>query len=374
MESIRNIRLIDAVEAKNVELVKKLLASGADANFRKKVTLTRNVDRGSKTDTVECESLLALAIIFGSVDITTALLEAGADPRQEIKWNIPYTESDNWTLDKWKNRWCPILQWPSALALALSLCGKATRLSDEAQVNSYVDFHNGNRLRPLDLCNGKFPTSKAGAEVQLSGNPTTIPDLFIEVNHQPRLDMVASLLKHGGPFLVTPELYAAVKSMSDTRFLQLMEHSLDEGMELAKEIIRPTPGSNDVADLRAQVEALTTRILSDDDKHQQSVQNLKLQFEVRIAALERKVAILQQSGPSTHQSQEFPPPIDVKKVMHVNADYSPLQSDEIELMVGQMVFCNLQYHDGWGQGMNTITGVSGYFPMSHVSTTPTPMP
>ncbi|KXS10373.1 hypothetical protein M427DRAFT_74158 [Gonapodya prolifera JEL478] len=194
--------------------------------------------------------------------------------------------------------------------------------------------------------------------------------MYIEVNHKPCLDMVATLLKHGGPFLVTPDLYAAVKTMPDKRFIQLMEHSLNEGMELTKDIIRPPPASDELTILHAQVDSLTTQL----QLTKQTLQSQLAKATSRIFTLERTVAILQQSGSASHQPQTFPLPIDVKKVMHVVTDYAPLQGDEIELVVGQMVFCNLQYHDRWGQGMNTITGTLGYFPMLHVSFNLTPSP
>ncbi|KXS17669.1 hypothetical protein M427DRAFT_68199 [Gonapodya prolifera JEL478] len=159
------------------------------------------------------------------------------------------------------------------------------------------DYYDWIKGIALNLVGGKFIISKPGGEVNIN-SPQKGTDVYIEVNHQPRLDMVATL------------------------------HS--------------------------QLTKATTRI----------------------AALERTVALLQQSGSASHQgqAQTLLPPIDVKKVMHVVADYAPIQGDEIELAVGQVVFCNLQYHDGWCQGMNTITRASGYFPMSQVSSNPTPSP
>ncbi|KXS10938.1 hypothetical protein M427DRAFT_158643 [Gonapodya prolifera JEL478] len=64
-----------------------------------------------------------------------------------------------------------------------------------------------------------------------------------------------------------------------------------------------------------------------------------------------------------------PRPKDVKKVMHVVEPYTPREPDEIVLHVGQQVFCNWEFEDGWGSGLNTDTGFSGFFPLICVSPT-----
>ncbi|KAJ3321358.1 hypothetical protein HDU93_003402 [Gonapodya sp. JEL0774] len=159
------------------------------------------------------------------------------------------------------------------------------------------------------------------------------------------------------------------------------------------------------------MEQLTTRFLADTEKLQQRVKDLENRNEelsqlaqitsitmdknniglsskveqatfqltsklnqalVRVARLEQQIASLQGNQPSTSHAQSAP--IDVKRLMHVVADFAPADTDEIMLNVGNMVFCNLEYQDGWGSGFNTSTGFSGFFPMSCVSDTSTPRP
>ncbi|KAJ3341212.1 hypothetical protein HDU93_005403 [Gonapodya sp. JEL0774] len=56
-------------------------------------------------------------------------------------------------------------------------------------------------------------------------------------------------------------------------------------------------------------------------------------------------------------------PQEVKHVLRVVSDFNARAEDEISVRVGQEVFCNLAFTDGWGSGLNTTTGQSGHFPL-----------
>ncbi|KAJ3321359.1 hypothetical protein HDU93_003403, partial [Gonapodya sp. JEL0774] len=90
---------------------------------------------------------------------------------------------------------------------------------------------------------------------------------------------------------------------------------------------------------------------------------------LRVARLEQQVAAVQ--GAQTTRPAQIAP-VDVKKLMHVVTDFVPADADEISLTVGNTVFCNLEYQDGWGSGFNTSTGAPGFFPMSCMSDTASP--
>ncbi|KXS12808.1 hypothetical protein M427DRAFT_136955 [Gonapodya prolifera JEL478] len=62
-------------------------------------------------------------------------------------------------------------------------------------------------------------------------------------------------------------------------------------------------------------------------------------------------------------------PMPLKQVLYAIADYIPTSPDEIPLIRGHSLFGNLKYADGWISGINTTTGATGLFPMTHVSTT-----
>ncbi|KXS17294.1 hypothetical protein M427DRAFT_259069 [Gonapodya prolifera JEL478] len=49
------------------------------------------------------------------------------------------------------------------------------------------------------------------------------------------------------------------------------------------------------------------------------------------------------------------------------AEYLPQSDDELHFEVGDELFVNLAFADGWGTGMNTRTQASGYFPLTYVT-------
>ncbi|KXS20554.1 hypothetical protein M427DRAFT_151861 [Gonapodya prolifera JEL478] len=128
--------LFAAVEADDLEAIRTALDSGASANVRKKITLTAHVtpereESGSgafaevdneemKEDEIEGESLLAVAIIKGNVEIVSMLLKGGANINAKCEWKVTDFASPFWTTGDWEERWRQSFAYHSALHLALS--------------------------------------------------------------------------------------------------------------------------------------------------------------------------------------------------------------------------------------------------------------
>ncbi|KAJ3337089.1 hypothetical protein HDU93_001662 [Gonapodya sp. JEL0774] len=384
--------LIEAVETGSLALVKKALAESADPNARKRITLTVTLDKNrsgqTKTDTVLAESVIAIAVIHASPEIVETLLQAGADASRPVEWSRTWAPSQYWSGGNWSGRWQAIRTFRSALALALT--------------------------------NGTLLMNKKGGHVRID-TPLADSDAFVRVTHQPRLDVVAVLLRYA-PGAIDADLFSNAKALGDNRFAALIEKRLEQEYETAVTTVATSRGNaedfkSQVEALATQVEQLTTRFLADTDRLQQRVKDLEgrnaelvrrvestsqqtaridqatvqlsskldqtsahlstkieqatsqfgqsaTQTSTRLARLEQQVAALQAHQPSSHAHT---PPIDVKRLMHVVANFVPYDTDEIALSVGQMVFCNLEYHDGWGSGLNTSTGLSGHFPMVCIS-------
>ncbi|KXS09664.1 hypothetical protein M427DRAFT_140616 [Gonapodya prolifera JEL478] len=161
-----NGRLIEAVEAGNVELVRSLVSpdgGGADPALARK-TVTLNVTYGSKilvkkqrtgsggllfgsssgsgtgggmngsgesiveekeekrVESVLAESALCLAVRSGRSDVVAVLVDAGAPPNSPISWRIPQHHNP-WTLNFWTSqRWTdlPYCNFSSAIHFALT--------------------------------------------------------------------------------------------------------------------------------------------------------------------------------------------------------------------------------------------------------------
>ncbi|KAJ3340934.1 OTU domain-containing protein 3 [Gonapodya sp. JEL0774] len=90
-------QLIEAVELyMNAPRVWQVLADGANANARKRVTIPGKVGRTGEalSDTADCESALAIAIIRGYHTIVEELLGGGADPNLSNSPNIMARKKD----------------------------------------------------------------------------------------------------------------------------------------------------------------------------------------------------------------------------------------------------------------------------------------
>ncbi|KAJ3337662.1 hypothetical protein HDU93_000740 [Gonapodya sp. JEL0774] len=123
-------------------------------------------------------------------------------------------------------------------------------------------------------------------------------------------------------------------------------------------------------------------------------------LRLRLATLERENAYLRSEVDALRAAQVqsphgFPPPLEsrnlapptppasqppvpvpprpartVESIMYVVEAFSPRDSDEIMLRLGDEVFVNIAHADGWGSGHNISTQAAGLFPLSHVASTP----
>ncbi|KXS17297.1 hypothetical protein M427DRAFT_54597 [Gonapodya prolifera JEL478] len=125
MQTALDSQLIDAVEARRVDEVERLINSGASPDANKRVTLRVKVRRFFASewmeDTVDGESALVLAIVLRDTDIVRVLLEKGAKVDGSVQWRIcNYSGGRNWSIDEWKlQRWVWTLSFSGMLSLAV---------------------------------------------------------------------------------------------------------------------------------------------------------------------------------------------------------------------------------------------------------------
>ncbi|KXS12975.1 hypothetical protein M427DRAFT_71726 [Gonapodya prolifera JEL478] len=120
--------LLEAVEARSLWGVRSALEGGADPNARKSVTLTMTLNNGeTRHDTRQAESVLALAIEQGLVEIVQAILEKGGNPHLPISWPIANWivwdvkwRAETWDQDRWRDHDHHRVQFPDALSFALA--------------------------------------------------------------------------------------------------------------------------------------------------------------------------------------------------------------------------------------------------------------
>ncbi|KXS16014.1 hypothetical protein M427DRAFT_307558 [Gonapodya prolifera JEL478] len=92
-ESSSQKDLIRCIECEDIGGVADALARGANPNTRKKVVLTCKVSTGifkseTRTDTIQAESALALAVRGGNLEIAELLLSAGVDPNWGVRLHL----------------------------------------------------------------------------------------------------------------------------------------------------------------------------------------------------------------------------------------------------------------------------------------------
>ncbi|KAJ3340920.1 hypothetical protein HDU93_006005 [Gonapodya sp. JEL0774] len=230
MSTTREIELINAVEQGNLDRVKQLLDDGTNPNTRKRVTLTvditdrRLVQKGglfsrdkyadvqeSKTETLDCESALALAIIHHREDIVGALLEKGADPNGVCEWKISNGYKP-WEMDDWdQRRWQMKISFPCALMLAMAHGGSFIRWDGNPAFTAAHD-HTSLHISP------------PGGHVQIQ-NPYGWDD-FVIATLQPSLLIVKVLVLHGAN--VSDAERSAARKMADSKFIQILEPHAEE--------------------------------------------------------------------------------------------------------------------------------------------------
>ncbi|KXS10953.1 hypothetical protein M427DRAFT_158650 [Gonapodya prolifera JEL478] len=358
-----------------------------------------------KTDTILGETALAVAIFSGRMDIIHILLDAGADPNMPVEWQNANTVPA-WSPARWNDtRWVRTYTAESPLLLAVGRCIKVT------------DFDGESSAWAALAEKGKLRVNKMGGEVRLL-NPEAWTQAYRECELFPRIDIVEALLRRGAK--VTKDICEAARRAEDTRVLELLQpRALDLGLDtspargsigVARRIqdvrsspsmppaplpahtappAEPTPGHGDMAlsrllvDQMRQNEELRKEIRNlhmlsaERAAHTAALEHRANQLQERNGDLERELGltkrILAEQISRMHMQAAATPqdgsrPRDVKRLMQVVSGYVPKEQDEIQLDLGQTVFVNWEYEDGWGAGLNTTTGESGLFPMSCVAT------
>ncbi|KAJ3337020.1 hypothetical protein HDU93_001739 [Gonapodya sp. JEL0774] len=216
MSSVQEIQLIEAVEAGNRLRVCELLAQGENANARKRVSLTRRLTtRETKTDTVDCESVLALAIIYGHLEIVEALLAMGADQNASIDWKIAdHSPPGHFTPDNWNAvRWHWTYTFPNPLCLAVGRGGTKK-------------YCRGSTFPVPDSSDGVILVNKNGGHIHLD-NPTQLQDFTVSLALRSSLSIVEKLLQHGA--VVTDSVLVAARQQPSKEILRALErHQTDQ--------------------------------------------------------------------------------------------------------------------------------------------------
>ncbi|KXS13902.1 hypothetical protein M427DRAFT_359489 [Gonapodya prolifera JEL478] len=148
--------LIEAIEAGDLDLVCGILASGADPNARKTVTITctvwQSIKHGSwgradvgmgnfesRVDSRQCESALALAIHSKNLAIVQALIRYGADMHAPIEWALPGFY-EIWDEKAWFRRWRFVYSFPDALSLAAGVKNTVAARGGPSLVGNSPEF------------------------------------------------------------------------------------------------------------------------------------------------------------------------------------------------------------------------------------------
>ncbi|KXS11077.1 hypothetical protein M427DRAFT_138621 [Gonapodya prolifera JEL478] len=220
--------VIDAVESSDVRLVLSLLSRGASPKARKTVILKARWRVLGKDEEWKAESALALAIKKSNVEMTRALIDAGADPSSPVKLR---------TLNRVSLRSNP---------------SRDTTRTNTLEFSSHLDFA---------LTSGRLPFNPSGGRVEV-----TDPDSAVGwTATEPNMEIVQMLLEKG--VAVTSETVKAVVKLRDgsttlgsrrdpdIQWTRLISRHLDRrGIETPSELI--TPANNALDD---------TRSIDDDD-------------------------------------------------------------------------------------------------------------
>ncbi|KAJ3328109.1 hypothetical protein HDU93_001671 [Gonapodya sp. JEL0774] len=352
MQNPQDIHLIEAVEAGDAARVRQLLSRqglhAANAHVRKRVKLQAQVNTGDhvtkQTETIECESVLSLAIMYGFAEVVVALLEHGADPNARIEWKLA-NKFHAWGAEDWsRRRWWYTHSFPNALSLALA-CG-----------GTYCGWDGRTGVIPQKE-DGSMGVNKLGGLVRIDGSKRR--DTFVKVTMRPHMDIVIHLLRH--ETVVTESLLNHAKELKDTRpalrlllLLESQHHHLSRiAVHMDELSLRAAVYESKVTVLENQLAEITLQHSSLKSNHE------KLQLEnkanlAKIAALEAELAILRGQSSSSVDAEclkEQPAPVfpkTIKAVTLAASDFTARADDEIDLKVGDEVFVELQFGDGWG--------------------------
>ncbi|KXS21283.1 carbohydrate-binding module family 1 protein [Gonapodya prolifera JEL478] len=407
--------LFAAVEGGDTVRVLEILSNGGNARARKKVTMLLDVkvDRKlvrrnrirdddyedileTRTDTADCETLLAVAILRCQPQIVEALLEHGADPNAGVSWRIARNEATPWPIESWNARWVKTIWFPNAVALAVAVGGKMTNSQGttvprpgadgkveispkgatvivEQKKDTYVspwltsikmEQHVG-VVRSLMARGATVPPSV------LDGvNPTTHPSIYWEVQNAYRSQ---------NPPLVSPPTqrtdtgdFAVLLAEQARKIEDLTRRAFSAESHAAQLDVRNGEMQTQKAQLESKLSSLEA-LIKDFEADMAALQNRNLTLEKELASLNGENAALRRNEqPGTNFSsqrllREPKPPMALNQMMFAISEFMPTEQDEIHLSLGDAIYVSLTYPDGWGSGLNTSTNLSGHFPLSHVS-------
>ncbi|KAJ3336891.1 hypothetical protein HDU93_002004 [Gonapodya sp. JEL0774] len=315
IDTPRDAQLIEAVENGQTELVCQLLADGADAKARKKVTLSCIIGPDLKTDTVEGESALTLAILHHHLDIAEVLIRHGADPNEPcVAWPVANYYS-SWDSDKWKReRWWATFSFPSLVTLAVTRGGTWTQW-------------DGFREDRPNIYNALAINHKGG-NVQLT-DPQTNDDAFVNFTLRPSLPIVQLLLRHGA--VISDTELAAARKLTDTRCLRALEQHQAQHptpIQVQPPLSAPVPPSSWPSSQSTQS---VRHLLADKDREIQALHAEVWQLKARIEELSvRTVVAESKAGDLERRLSEFA------------AENATLRA------TCQGIIVNLEIRDGWG--------------------------
>ncbi|KAJ3337021.1 hypothetical protein HDU93_001740 [Gonapodya sp. JEL0774] len=404
-------QLIEAVEGGDPARVRQLLADGVSVNARKRVTLKVDLESGeTKSDAIDCESALTLAILHGHLDVVRALLAHGADPNATCEWRIADHESTPWTFAKWNTyRWLLTITFSSPLLLAIGRGGRMVASIPDPESEDSED-----RFDVTMETHHKLQINLKGGDVRLE-NPTDARGACVDFAMRRSLDIVKLLLEHGA--VVSDSIVATARKVQDTQYAECLEQYLINqrnpvpvmphnpfinGMDSYFALLATKDQKNDQLTTRieelsvrcalaeSKVEGLAERVgdlLSENSSLKSSNQTLNTENQallsksatdiMKISFLERENALLRSQLSSLSPPAPRPTPLspyNIKKIMFAIADHDVRDNDELRIAVGDEVYVNMGYSDGWASGFNTASGVSGFFPLACVSSQPSTEP
>ncbi|KXS11051.1 hypothetical protein M427DRAFT_148168 [Gonapodya prolifera JEL478] len=430
MSAPLNAQLIDAVEAGRAADVTRLIEAGASPDARKRVTLRFKVENGRggfdwKEDSVDCESALALAILHAQgASVVRALLAKGASVNGDVEWKLCYwwNSGRHCTANEWQHkRWLSTFRFSSPLCLAIGRGGNQTRWDGDTSVrpdsdgNLWINLRGGAvrlthptswearsvkftvcpdiELVRLLLAHGACVTDVELNAARQNPNPNLLPTLELHSHQRSTIPPVpppkpCSPLELANAALVaqvrnlTARVTAAESRVSleedkariaesklavaekTTASLQALNTALDQ--EITTLRTRTTTLEEDNASLRMDVPSLRRETTS----LRQEIVSLRNENAFlrthNATLLAENISLRSLSAPPPHPR----PPTSVRRMMFAIGDYEPQDDDEIGFVVGDALFVNLQYADGWGH-VSTPNTNSQRFLLHAQANTPT---
>ncbi|KAJ3337660.1 hypothetical protein HDU93_000738 [Gonapodya sp. JEL0774] len=403
VENPHNVRLIAAVESRQLNDVRAALAAGASPDARKKTTLRAKVEGGKvMSETAWGESALALAVLYAREDIVKELLNAGADVHRLIEWKLPTWDQGDWSTDTWqKNRW-----------LLTYRCASIIDLVTGSPIISSANVDIRDEFMAMAEQESKFGMSKDGAEIQIE-HPTTQSEAFDFGGFICNLPILRLLLARGAQ--VPSRARRAARAMQDQEACEVIEAhirnleqrngnnvraaSLVEEVDYSQVVMTLSEMKKRVAEERiaAQQRAVEHgRIVGDLERELKDVQNEVERLRSQVHDSDRQriytppapiapvapiaVPVWPPLSPNARFGNDQTPSITAPAVpppmsglMFAIHEFPGRKPGEVALKAGDRVTCERRT-DGWGLGRNLDTNSYGFYPLTHVAPSPAPAP